>query len=137
MLTAHNKILAGTSAREGFGAVALMSMYQFPLAMLATQVNEAASGRPELSQDKLIQKSIGQMGSLGLLGEMWNFLSGNKREVGSPGLIPFDRVARAGASTAQAVVGSGDAATVVKDWAAVSPLLSVLPGWKMLQHLED
>jgi hypothetical protein len=137
VLTAHNKILAGTSAREGFGAVALMSMYQFPLAMLATQVNEAASGRPELSQDKLIQKSIGQMGSLGLLGEMWNFLSGNKREVGSPGLIPFDRVARAGASTAQAVVGSGDAATVVKDWAAVSPLLSVLPGWKMLQHLED
>jgi len=137
VLTAHNKILAGTTAREGFGAVALLSLYQFPLAMMATQVNEVASGRPALDEDKLITKSIGQMGALGLAAEMWNFLSGNKREVGSPGLIPFDRVARAGASSASAAFGSGEASKAAADWMAVSPLLSVMPGWKMLQNKED
>lgn len=137
VLTAHNKILAGTMGREGLGAVALLSMYQFPLAMMATQVNEVANGRKPLDDSKLITKSIGQMGALGLVGEMWNFLSGNKREVGSPGLIPFDRVARAGASSASAIFGNGEASRAAQDWAAVSPLFSILPGWKMLQHLED
>lgn len=135
VLSAHNKILSGTASRHGLGAVALMSMYQFPLAMMATQANEVLTGRKPLETDALIVKSIGQMGSLGLMTEMWNWLSGTKREVGAPGLIPFDRTIRAASSASSAMFGEGTAGQAAKDSLSLAPILGVAPGFKMLGSL--
>lgn len=132
VLTAHNKVLAGNASRNGLSAVALMAMYQFPLAMMATQANEVASGREPLEMDKLVAKSIGQMGSLGLMTEVWNILAGNKREVGAPGLIPFDRTIKAVGSVGSGLFGEGTGGQAAKDTLALTPLLGVIPGWKML-----
>lgn len=135
VLSAHNKILSGTASRHGLGAVALMSMYQFPLAMMATQANEVLTGRKPLATDALIVKSIGQMGSLGGLTEIWNWLSGTKREVGAPGLIPFDRTIRAASSASSAMFGDGSTGQAAKDSMALAPILGVAPGFKMLGSL--
>lgn len=137
VLTAHNKLLAGSASRHGLGAVALMSLYQFPLAMMATQANEVVSGRKPLDTDKLIVKSIGQMGSLGGMTELWNWVAGTKREVGATGLIPFDRAIRAGQSNLSALFGEGEAGQAIKDSAALLPIMGVAPGFKMLTSLSD
>lgn len=137
VLTAHNKILAGTASRQGLGAVALMAMYQMPLSMMATQANEVASGRAPLETDKLIVKAIGQMGTLGGMTEVWNWLSGSKREVGATGLIPFDRTIRAAQSGTSAMFGEGDGGKAAKDLMSLAPLAAVVPGWKMLGALAE
>lgn len=131
VLTAHNKVLAGTSARDGLGAVALMAAYQFPLAILATQAKEVAAGKKPLEDKELITKSIGQMGALGLVGEFQSILFGDKTSIGNAGMIPFDRAARLGNSTA-AAIGGGDAGQAVRDASAMIPLLSITAGFKPL-----
>lgn len=137
VLTAHNKVLAGTLSREGLGAASLLMIYQYPLAMLATQANTVVQGKPALNQDELLTKSLGQMGALGLGGEIASVLTGSKRSVGAPGLIPWDRAYSLAGSAASATVGDGSASKVAQDAAALVPFFSLIPGNKALTHLED
>lgn len=137
ILTAHNKLLVGTAARDGLIAASLMAMYQFPLAVLATQSNAYLTGKGRLDDKELIYRSIGQMGSIGLLGEMWSWITGTKSEVGSPGLIPFDRAIRAGQSVGAAAFHEGSAAEAATDVASAMPIIGIMPGIRNLQHLGD
>lgn len=91
VLSAHNKILAGGMARNGSGAVALMMAYQFPLAAMAVQAQSVINGKGTLSDKDMALKAFGQMGALGMFGEITSVASGQKGSFGAPGLIPIDR----------------------------------------------
>lgn len=88
VVTAHNKLLAGTLERHGAGALGLMYLYQFPLALAATQAQTALMGKED---DKPLQTAVAQMGALGLLSEPFKWMTGQSNSVGAPVLIPFDR----------------------------------------------
>ncbi len=137
VLTAHNKILAGTSAREGLAATSLLMLYQYPLSLVATQANTVASGKPALNQEDLLTKSIGQMGALGLGGEISNIVFGGKSSFGSPGLIPADRAITAVQSAIGFAAGNTDGSKAAQDAAAIVPFMNLIPGSKALQHLGD
>ena len=91
VLTAHNKILAGMLEREGAGAVGLVLMYQFPLALAAVQAKAVVAGKEPMEQDKLTQTALGQMGGLGLFSEPLKWATGQSNAFGASGLIPVDR----------------------------------------------
>lgn len=91
VLIAHNKVLAGNMERNGAGAVGLLMLYQFPLAMAAVQAQSVINGKGTLDTDDLLAKSIGQMGGLGLFSEPFRWATGESNSVGTPGLIPLDR----------------------------------------------
>lgn len=91
VLIAHNKVLAGNMERNGAGAVGLLMLYQFPLAMAAVQAQSVINGKGTLDTDDLLAKSVGQMGGLGLFSEPFRWATGESNSVGTPGLIPLDR----------------------------------------------
>lgn len=91
VLTAHNKVLAGMVERNGAGAVGLVLMYQFPLALAAVQAQSVVSGNGLLDTDRLLAKGLGQMGGLGLFSEPLKWATGESNSIGAPALIPFDR----------------------------------------------
>jgi len=131
-LAAHNKILVGTAGRDGFGPLALIMMWQFPLAMLATQANEVARGREALPMDKLASKAVGQVGSLGLMSEVAKVFTGESRQWGSPGLIALDRgitFLGTGSAALKAEMSGGDAnwGKVGAAALAATPVLGMAP----------
>lgn len=139
-LSAHNKILAGTAGRDGFGPLALIMMWQFPLAMIATQANEVSRGREPLAMDKLAAKAVGQVGSLGLLSEVAKVFTGESRQWGSPGLIALDRSINflgTGAAAIKAEMNGDDAnwGKVGAAAMAVTPVLGMAPLSGALQTL--
>lgn len=136
VLTAHNKLLAGSLARDGLAATSLMMLYQYPLAMMAVQAQAVSNGKGPLEQDDMLTKALGQMGSLGLLTELAGVLSGSKREFGSPALIPVDRAMRLLQSGQSFTFGEGTGSKLLQDAAALTPL-AILPMNKALLHLED
>lgn len=136
VLTAHNKLLAGSLARDGLAATSLMMLYQYPLAMMAVQAQAVSNGKGPLGQDDMLTKALGQMGSLGLLTELAGVLSGSKREFGSPALIPVDRAMRLLQSGQSFAFGEGTGSKLLQDAAALTPL-AILPMNKALLHLED
>lgn len=135
VLTAHNKILSGGLQRDGFAGVGLMLAYQFPLAALAVQAQATVNGKKAMTEKELAAKAIGQMGGIGLASEVWGFASGSKREVGSPGMIPFDRPIKAAQSVASATFGAGSSDTAIKNVVGLLPILAVLPPLKAMQAL--
>ena len=137
VLTAHNKILAGTLAREGLGAMSLVMMYQYPLAVLATQAATVASGKKPLDDEALLTKATGQMGAFGLGAELAQWVTGAKNGVGAPGLIPWDRGIKAMQSTGSAMFGDGKSSKALQDISAMTPFFSIIPGNKALTHTED
>lgn len=94
VLAAHNKLLAGGLDRDGIGAVGLLMMYQFPLAMAAVQAQSVIKGEGTLSDKDLVKKGIGQMGGLGLFSEPFKWATGESNSIGAPGLIAVDRGVR-------------------------------------------
>lgn len=136
VLTAHNKLLAGSLARDGLAATSLMMLYQYPLAMMAVQAQAVSNGKGPLEQEDMLTKALGQMGSLGLLTELAGVLSGSKREFGSPALIPVDRAMRLLQSGQSFTFGEGTGSKLLQDAAALTPL-AILPMNKALLHLED
>ena len=88
---AHNKVMAGTVARDGGAALGLILLYQLPLTMLAVQAKNKLEGGKDLSSDELIKQSLGQMGGVGLFSEPFKWMTGQTNSVGSPGTIPLDR----------------------------------------------
>lgn len=132
VLGAHNKVLAGTLGREGFAGLGLLMAYQYPLTFLATAANQGMAGKDK-STEEIAKAALGQMGSLGLLGEFAGIISGEKQQFGAPGLIPIDRMYKAGSSLAQGNAGSSAAAFLT-----AMPVISIIPGTKALaETLKD
>jgi hypothetical protein len=127
MLGAHNKVLAGSVGREGFGGLGLLMMYQFPLTMLATQANNALRGNTQ--KDNSLQHtallSLQQMGAMGMFGDLWGIASGDKQQFGASGLMAIDRLYKTGAA-----VASGNFGTAASGMVNSIPLLSIVPGVK-------
>lgn len=94
VLAAHNKLLAGGLDRDGIGAVGLLMMYQFPLAMATVQAQSVIKGDGAMSDKDLVKKGIGQMGGLGLFSEPFKWATGESNSIGAPGLIAVDRGVR-------------------------------------------
>lgn len=136
IFTSHNKILAGTAARDGLAATSLMMLYQFPLAMAATAAAAELSGKPIKDENDLASKAIGQMGSLGLVADLWGTIT-DKGSLGAAGLIPFDRGIRAIKSTGNAIAGTGTPEKAIEDGAKMLPIIGIVPGYKALTKLED
>ena len=132
VLGAHNKVLAGTLGREGFAGLGLLMAYQYPLTFLAAAANQGVAGKDKTT-DQIAAAALGQMGSLGLLGEFAGIISGEKQQFGAPGLIPIDRMYKAGSSLANGNAGSSAAAFLT-----AMPVISIIPGTKALaETLKD
>lgn len=124
VITAHNKLLAGTLERHGAGALGLMFLYQFPLALAATQAQTALMGKED---DKPIATAVAQMGALGLLSEPFKWMTGQSNSVGAPVLIPFDRGVKALQS-----VKSGDPTEVASRMGDLIPVYAANPVLKAI-----
>ncbi len=123
MLGAHNKVLAGTLARDGLAGISLTLLYQFPLAMLANLANATIQGKPIKDEKELVSKSLGQMGAFGLLSEVFGVVSGEKQQFGAPGLIAIDRLYKTAAQASQ-----GNVSGAVDSAVSATPILSIIPG---------
>lgn len=131
-LTAHNKVLAGTLARESPAVLPLLMMYQFPLAVAAVHAVNASQGKPPLKDEDAVKRAIGQMGGLGLFTELFGILSGDKQQWGAPGMIAADR-----AYKVLSQVGQGDGSKAASAFLGVLPLVAITPGTKAIQeHLK-
>lgn len=123
VLTAHNKLLAGGIERNGMGAVALLMMYQFPLAMAAVAAQNSLQGKKPMNDKELASAAVGQMGGLGLFSEAFKVLSGSSNSLGNmPGLIGVDRLARTAGSIAQ-----GDLPKATQNAMALLPVANANP----------
>lgn len=125
-LTAHNKLLAGTTQRDGLVGVGLLMAYQYPLSALAVQAQATINNKKAMTPKELASLSMTQMGSMGLLGEVAGIVSGNKKQVGSPGMIPLDRAYAAVGELGKAAQGKGSASRFAHDVFQLTPGLSVL-----------
>lgn len=130
VLTAHNKILAGGLERDGWGAVSLMLLYQFPLSMLAVQAQAGLQGKGALEMDEMAKRALGQMGGIGLFGEVAGVASGAKNQWGAPGLIPVDRGIKLASD-----VFSGDLSGAANTASSLVPLFAILQPTKAMQNL--
>lgn len=124
VLSAHNQILVQNLASRDGGALLMMMLYQYPLAVVAAQAN--ATLRGDDNADPL-KDALGQMGALGLLSEPVKWATGQSNAFGAPALIPIDTGIQLGQ---QLVHGDGykAAGTAIK----AAPLISILPGVKGL-----
>lgn len=130
VLNAHNKLLSGGLQRDGALATALLMTYQFPLAMLAVRAANTLKGKEESDMQELAWQSIGQMGAVGLFGELLAVMRGQKNQWGAPGLIPLDR--------AYKIIGSasrGDLGGALEATGTAVPLISISPAVRALQNL--
>lgn len=125
-LTAHNKLLAGTMQRDGLVGVGLMMAYQYPLSALAVQAQATLNNKKPLSAKELATLSMTQVGSMGLISEVAGVLSGGKKQVGSPGLIPADRAYAAIGELGKAAQGKGSASRFAHDVFQLIPGMAVL-----------
>lgn len=123
VLGAHNKVLAGTLARDGLAGLSLTLLYQFPLAMMANLANATIQGKAIADEKELVSKSLGQMGAFGLFSEAFGIISGDKQQFGAPGLIMIDRLYKTAGQAAQGNV-SGTVASAI----SATPILSIIPG---------
>lgn len=121
VLGAHNKVLAGSLNRGGFGGLGLLMLYQFPLTYAITQASNTMAGKKPLSDKEALGAAFGQMGSLGLFSEAVGVALQNKQQFGSPGTIAIDHVYKLGAAAA---TGSGKATAAAG--LSMVPLLSVI-----------
>lgn len=125
VLGAHNKVLAGTAGREGFGGLGLLMAYQFPLTMLATSANNVVKGKPQDSLDRTAILAVQQMGAMGLFSDLFGIASGDKQQFGASGLMAIDRLYKTGSA-----VATGNFGTAASGAVNSIPLLSIVPGVK-------
>lgn len=121
VLGAHNKVLAGSLNRDGFGGLGLLMAYQFPLTFAITAADNAlVKGKPETTE-KTAGMAFGQMGSMGLFSEAIGVVLGNKQQFGSPGTIAIDRAYKLTGAIASGNVNMAGSAAINS-----IPLLSII-----------
>lgn len=133
VLGAHNKVLAGSLHRSGFGGLGLVMLYQMPLTFLATSTANALAGKKVKDDKAALGEAFSQMGSLGLLSEAVGVAFQNKQQFGSPGTIAIDRVYKLGSAAASGNGKQAGAAAL-----GMVPLLSVILPLKAVgENLKD
>ena len=122
IVTAHNKLMVGRTARNGIGATALVALYQMPLAALAVNTASILKGEGPLEGNDLLNKTATQLSVLGLFTEAYKIVTGQLSSFGAPGLIAVDRALRLGSA-----VASGDAERAGELGLNMIPLFAVSP----------
>ena len=123
VLGAHNKVLAGTTYRDGLAGISLTMLYQYPLAMMATAANATIQGKAVKDEQELAAKAFGQMGAFGLFSDVFGIVSGQKQQFGAPGLIAIDRLYKTLGQAAQ-----GNFSEAAQSATSATPILSIIPG---------
>lgn len=133
VLAAHNKVLAGTLARDHFAGLSLLLLYQYPLAMLTVQANEVYKGKGyDDDIGSLAKKAALQLGALGLITEPLGIIFGEKQQFGAPGFIALDRVFKtAGAAS------NLDGTALLKEAINTIPIVPLLPGIQAIRNNLD
>lgn len=121
VLGAHNKVLAGSLNRSGFGGLGLIMAYQFPLTYMVTAAAHSAAGKKPMTEEEALAAAFSQMGTLGLFSEAVGVALQNKQQFGSPGTIAIDRVYKLGSAVAAGDGGAAGAAALNS-----VPLLSII-----------
>lgn len=121
VLGAHNKVLAGTLNRGGFGGIGLLMLYQFPLTYAMTVSSNRIDGKKPMTEEDALGAAFSQMGSLGLFSEVAGIAFQNKQQFGSPGTIALDRVYKLGAAAAKGDAGAASAEAINS-----TPILSII-----------
>lgn len=124
-LVAHNKLMAGSVARDGASALGLLLLYQLPLTYLAVSAQQAIKGKPQ-DEYSTATAAVGQMGGLGLLSEPFKIITGQSNAVGSAATIPIDRGIKL---TQSALAGNGDA--TMANALSIAPVLAASPVVKL------
>lgn len=124
VISAHNQILVQNLASKDGGALMLMLLYQYPLAVVAAQANATLRGQDDADP---LEDALGQMGALGLLSEPVRWATGQANAFGSPALIPIDTGIKLGQQLLHGEAYKA-AGTAIK----AAPLISILPGVKGL-----
>lgn len=84
VLGAHNKLLAGTRQR-GYPRYVAANAVPVSASCAINPDGQGGGGNEPLDDAKLASATVANMGSVGLLSELWGVVSGEKREFGSPG----------------------------------------------------
>lgn len=137
VVTAQNKILASQLKDEGVTAVALLTAYQAPIAIMAVQAASIAKGDGLIEDPKeLMTKAFTQLGGLGILPELVGILSGDTRGFGSPFLLGVDRVIGVGNDIGNIGINAFKGESSMEDFTGlgasltnVIPIASVTLGW--------
>lgn len=124
VISAHNQILVQSLASKDGGALMMMMLYQYPLAVVAAQANATLRGQDDADP---LKDALGQMGALGLLSEPVRWATGQANAFGSPALIPIDTGIKLGQQLLHGEAYKA-AGTAIK----AAPLISILPGVKGL-----
>lgn len=124
VISAHNQILVQNLASKDGGALMMMMLYQYPLAVVAAQANATLRGQDDSNP---LKDALGQMGALGLLSEPVRWATGQADAFGSPALIPIDNGIKLGQQLLHGEAYKA-AGTAIK----AAPLISILPGVKGL-----
>lgn len=134
VFAAHNKLLAGTMARDGFAGVALMMLYQMPITAVVAQANAVMNGKPPLSIKELVAATFTRMGMFGLFGDVVNVLQGNDAGK-TAATIPLSRSANLIHQGVLLASGEGSKSKFAHAAFQVTPALAVIPVLKMMESL--
>jgi hypothetical protein len=129
ILGAHNKLMGNTLVQDGWAGLGLLVLHQMPAAMLTAKAQSLLQGK-ELEDEALVQKALSQVGAFGMFSELVGIATGQRNEVGVPGMIGLDRVVGLGGSILQGDVGA-------KKFLDATPVIAVSPIVKALQGLEE
>lgn len=104
-------------------------LHQLPAAMLTAKAQAELQGK-DLDDDALVAKALAQVGAFGLFSELVGIATGQRNEIGVPGMIGPDRVVNLVGSALQ---GNVDA----QKFMDATPVVAVSPIIKALQGLEE
>lgn len=130
---AHNKLLRGTLSRRGWGGLATLLAFQYPITYMMVALNEVRAGRlDDISPEKVAARTFGYVSGLGLASEAISIvgLSGGRGGLSVPITSTFDAIPRAVGGLGK--IGTGDfrggTADLMKASTAVLPAVGILPG---------
>jgi hypothetical protein len=132
-LTAHNKVLAGTMNKDGFGGLGLILLYQYPLTVAMTATANTLSGKKPMTDEQLVKKAFNQMGALGLAGEAVGIALQQRNQFGSPGTIGLDSAIKV-----LGAIGAGDGVKISQAVVGATPLLGIaLPVKAIMNNIKE
>ena len=130
---AHNKLLRGTLSRRGWGGLAGLLVFQYPMTYMMVALNEIRAGRlDDISPEKVAARAFGYVSGLGLASEAISIvgLSGGRGGLSVPITGTFDAIPHAVGGLGKLGTGDfrGGTADLMKAATAALPAVGILPG---------
>lgn len=137
VLGAHNKVLANGLINNGYMGVAMHLLYQMPLTYAMTAAHNAAMGKQKTTQQN-IAEALGGLGALGLVSNLVQAVTGEKKTMGSPGLAAFSGALKVLGAAKSAAMGEGSGSNLAGTVMATAPLIGAFMPLKYIgESLKD